>query len=283
MSVTNSFDDDATLGDGAREERDCGAVGDTSGASISPRDRLPLRRTGANRIRDARVRMYEREPHTESRADERCVPAGFGERVERLLRQAEQEAAEGRDEASAQAQWLVDRAQSHVKEMHRQLDDSLGQRAAEYHHWESGRHAALVAREQQIGDQLAAAHRDAADIRAGAQRDAQRMWSEAEKQMRALRADAEHYAAEQRSDASGRLNRLMTLQVAAYERLSALSESLADALASSVVPEQRDRPFASSHPHEGPGNAEAPAPRDQSDDLRNERASAPPVGTATDR
>lgn len=148
---------------------------------------------------------------------------GFGYRVEKLLRVAEQEAAEVRSTASREATGLLERAREDAEAHRHEVEQSLIARTASLDGEATRRRIELDERERQITEHTAAArdeatrmladvHRQAEQIKQAAQADAEQQHAAAEKAIRERRVEAEQELtrlSELRTDVRGNLGRLL--------------------------------------------------------------------------
>mgnify|MGYP001094260958 CR=1 FL=1 len=104
-------------------------------------------------LRDLRAKSAHSEP--------RSVEDSFGYRAEKLLRIAEQEAAEVRTHASRESAAIIEQARTEAEKHRHEVEQSLIARAAVLEQQAAQRNAELQEREQQIADQLSAAHEQA--------------------------------------------------------------------------------------------------------------------------
>jgi cell division septum initiation protein DivIVA len=216
--------------------------------------RLTMELAEANRQRRLATEHAEatekemRELRARSAHSERAVPEdSFGFRAEKLLRMAEQEAAEVRVHASRESAAIVEKARSEAEKHRHEAEQALISRASLLEQQAAQRAAELQDREQQIADQLAAAREQAEQVHAAAARAADRLRQESEAAAEETRIRAETAAARQRDQASQEIGRLSALQSdvrAELARLAqVLSAELSDARSGKVV---RDNPADSS-------------------------------------
>ena len=97
-------------------------------------------------LRDLRAKSAHSEP--------RSVEDSFGYRAEKLLRIAEQEAAEVRTHASRESAAIIEQARTEAEKHRHEVEQSLIARAAVLEQQAAQRNAELQEREQQIADQL---------------------------------------------------------------------------------------------------------------------------------
>ena len=123
-------------------------------------------------MRDLRAKSAHSEP--------RSVEDSFGYRAEKLLRIAEQEAAEVRTHASRESSAIIEQARTEAEKHRHEVEQSLIARAAVLEQQAAQRNAELQEREQQISDQLSAAREQADQLHAAAARTADRLRQESE-------------------------------------------------------------------------------------------------------
>jgi len=104
-------------------------------------------------LREVRAKSAHSEP--------RSVEDSFGYRAEKLLRIAEQEAAEVRTHASRESAAIIEQARTEAEKHRHEVEQSLIARAAVLEQQAAQRNAELQEREQQISDQLSAAREQA--------------------------------------------------------------------------------------------------------------------------
>lgn len=152
---------------------------------------------------------------------------GFGYRVEKLLRTAEQEAAEVRSSATREATALLERAREDAEAHRHEVEQSLIARTAMLEQEATHRKVELDERERQIAEQSEAAREDA-----------ERMLSEVSRQSEQLRQDAraraeqellkaEKAIRERHEAAEQELGRLRSLHDEVRGQLARLLDSLA--------------------------------------------------------
>ena len=194
-------------------------------------------------LRDARARSAHMEP---------SVPEdSFGFRAEKLLRMAEQEAAEVRVHASRESAAIVEKARSEAERHRHEAEQALISRASMLEQQAAQRTAELQDREQQIADQLAAARDQAEQVHAAAARAAERLRQESEAAAEETRSRAEHALGRQRDQANQEISRLVALQSDVRAELGRLAQVLSAELANGggdtsgaavEVPQQGDGP-----------------------------------------
>lgn len=156
---------------------------------------------------DSRQRCRRAEQHAEAiekemrsvRAELAARPAapaeeGFGMRAERLLRIAEQEAAEIRSGASREAATSLQQSRAEAEQARHEAEQALIVRSSQFDEQVSQRTADLQQREQQLAEQLEAARNEAQAVESAARR-------AADQYRERMQADAEEIVARARSEA----------------------------------------------------------------------------------
>lgn len=168
---------------------------------------------------------------------------GFGVRAEKVLRLAEQLAADTRDQASGEAAATVERARADAEKHRHETEQTLIARATAQDQEAARRQAELDEREQQMIAQLAAAREKAEEIRAGAVREADRVRQEAKATATALRHEAEAAIREDRDGAEKELARLGGVRAGVRAEMARLREALVRELdvATPAVADEDDR------------------------------------------
>jgi hypothetical protein len=191
-------------------------------------DKLRIRAEAAEAdLRAALSRLKEVE-QAQPPAD--AQTAGFGVRVEKVLRLAEQEVAQVRARAAQEASELLERARADAEAHRHEVEQSLIARAAQLDHDAARRTTGLNEREQEIADKLAAAHQEADLVRASAERDAAQELSRADKRAQQVLADAEKAAQQQRETAGREVDRLAALRDGVRAEMAELHRVLAAGL-----------------------------------------------------
>lgn len=119
---------------------------------------------------------------------------GFGMRAERLLRIAEQEAAEIRSGASREAAATLQQSRAEAERARHEAEQALITRSSRFDEQAAQRTAELQQREQQIAEQLEVARNEAEAVEAAARR-------AADQYRERMQADAEEVVARARSEA----------------------------------------------------------------------------------
>ena len=136
----------------------------------------------------------------------------FGYRAEKLLRIAEQEAAEVRTHASRESAAIVEQARTEAEKHRHEVEQSLISRAAVLEQQAAQRNAELQEREQQIADQLSAAREQADQLHAAAVRTADRLRQESEAAAEEAKLRAATDIQRQRDQAAQEIARLDKVQ-----------------------------------------------------------------------
>ena len=146
-------------------------------------------------LREARAKSARLEPAAKEDS--------FGFRAEKLLRMAEQEAADIRSSAGRESSSIVEKARTDAEAHRHEVEQTLITRASLLEQQAAKRSAALQEREQQIGEQLTAAREQAEQLQANAARAAERLREESEEaaEQTRQRADAD---ARRRLDEAGK-------------------------------------------------------------------------------
>ena len=196
-------------------------------------------------LRDLRAKSAHSEP--------RSVEDSFGYRAEKLLRIAEQEAAEVRTHASRESAAIIEQARTEAEKHRHEVEQSLIARASVLEQQAAQRNAELQEREQQIADQLTAAREQADQLHAAAARTADRLRQESEAAAEEAKLRAATDIQRQRDQAAQEIARLDKVQADVRTELGRLNDVLSNELAagsrSGGVPAQR-----SGQPSPGNGN-----------------------------
>jgi hypothetical protein len=174
-------------------------------------------------LRDLRTKSAHSEP--------RAVEDSFGYRAEKLLRIAEQEAAEVRTHASRESAAIVEQARTEAEKHRHEVEQTLISRASLLEQQASQRNAELQEREQQIADQLVAAREQADQLHAAAARTADRLRQESEAAAEEAKLRAATDIQRQRDQAAQEINRLDKVQADVRSELARLNEVLSNELA----------------------------------------------------
>lgn len=156
--------------------------------------------------------------------------SGFGLRVEKLLRAAEQEAADTRDGATREAAALVEQARVDAESHRREVEDALSARDAEIDKKALRRTVELDERERQVSEQSAAARDEADRLLAEARGRAEQIGADARSQAAHQLAETEKAVDERRTAADDELNRLRTVRRGVRGDLARMLAALAGEL-----------------------------------------------------
>jgi len=174
-------------------------------------------------LRDVRAKSAHSEP--------RSVEDSFGYRAEKLLRIAEQEAAEVRTHASRESAAIIEQARTEAEKHRHEVEQSLIARAAVLEQQAAQRNAELQEREQQISDQLSAAREQADQLHAAAARTADRLRQESEAAAEEAKLRAATDIQRQRDQAAQEIARLDKVQADVRTELARLNDVLSNELA----------------------------------------------------
>ncbi|HZG90316.1 MAG TPA: hypothetical protein VEZ42_08890 [Pseudonocardia sp.] len=174
-------------------------------------------------LRELRARSAHGEPAVKEDS--------FGYRAEKLLRMAEQEAAEARSHASKESAAIIERARTEAEKHRHEVEQNLIARASQLEQQAAQRNAELQEREQQIADQLTAAREQAEQLHAAAARAADRLREESEAAATETRLRAETAAKRQQDQAAQEIARLQGLQSDIRVELRRLADLLTGELA----------------------------------------------------
>jgi cell division septum initiation protein DivIVA len=201
-------------------------------------------------LRDVRAKSAHSEP--------RSVEDSFGYRAEKLLRIAEQEAAEVRTHASRESAAIIEQARTEAEKHRHEVEQSLIGRASVLEQQAAQRSAELQEREQQISDQLSAAREQADQLHAAAARTADRLRQESEAAAEEAKLRAATDIQRQRDQAAQEIARLDKVQGDVRAELGRLNEVLSNELAagSRAVPTQRNGQSSSTNGGSGNGSSQ---------------------------
>ncbi|WP_345412846.1 hypothetical protein [Actinomycetospora chlora] len=154
------------------------------------------------------------------------VQQGFGHRVERVLRVAEQEAANARAAAAREASALMERTRKEAETHRREVEQNLGARRAALDEEAARRRAALDERERELDEQAASTREEAEQTLAEARTGAEQITRDAEAEAQRRREDTETLLRRRHSEAEQELERLEGLHDGVRTDLGRLLESL---------------------------------------------------------
>ena len=185
-------------------------------------------------LRDVRAKSAHSEP--------RSVEDSFGYRAEKLLRIAEQEAAEVRTHASRESAAIIEQARTEAEKHRHEVEQSLIARASVLEQQAAQRNAELQEREQQIADQLTAAREQADQLHAAAARTADRLRQESEAAAEEAKLRAATDIQRQRDQHQQEIARLDKVQSDVRAELGRLNDVLSNELSAGPrsMPMQRN-------------------------------------------
>jgi hypothetical protein len=157
---------------------------------------------------------------------------GFGFRAEKLLRLAEQEAADVRARTRQESVALLEQTRAEAEKHRHEVEQQLIARAAQLDQAAARRAVELQEREQQIADQLEATRAETEQLHAAATRAADRLRQESEAKAEETRVRAEAAAKKVRDEAEHDLMRLSALRSNVHAELARLAEVLVNELPS---------------------------------------------------
>jgi cell division septum initiation protein DivIVA len=152
---------------------------------------------------------------------------GFGYRVEKLLRAAEQEATEVRSSAAREAALLLEQARADAETHRHEVEQSLIARTATVEQEVTRRKVELDERERQIGEQAVAARENAERLVSQARRQSEQIRQDAQLAAEQERLKAEKAIRGRRDAAEQELARLRGLHDEVRSQLARLLDSLA--------------------------------------------------------
>lgn len=173
-------------------------------------------------------------------AEPAAIEDSFGYRAEKLLRMAEQEAADARSHASRESAAIVEQARTEAEKHRHEVEQSLISRASLLEQQAAQRTAELQEREQQIGDQLNAAREQADQLHAAAVRAADRLRDESAAAAEETKLRAETAAKRQLDQAAQEIARLTSLQSDVRAELGRLAQMLSAELSGARHSTRRD-------------------------------------------
>jgi hypothetical protein len=171
---------------------------------------------------------------------ERTPPEeSFGYRAEKLLRLAEQEAAEARTAAGREAASVIEQARADAEQHRHEVEQSLIARSSLLDQQAAQRTVELQEREQQIAAQMNTARSEIEAMHESARRAAEQHRRQAEGDAETVRARAAHAAQRMRDQAEQDVARLASLRDDARAEITRLAELLANELGQGGRGEQR--------------------------------------------
>jgi len=209
-----------------RRDRELAALRTELSDVRAERDRaLAEAESRSQELRDARAKSAHLEPAAKEDS--------FGFRAEKLLRMAEQEAADIRSTASRESAGIIEKARTEAESHRHEVEQTLITRASLLEQQAAKRSTALQEREQQITEQLAAAREQAEQLQANAQRAAERLREESEEAAEQTRQRAETDARRRLDEAGKEITRLSGLQTDVRGELAQLAQLITTELATS--------------------------------------------------
>jgi chromosome segregation ATPase len=191
---------------------------------------------------------------------ERTPPEeSFGYRAEKLLRLAEQEAAEARAAAAREAAAVIEQARADAEQHRHEVEQSLIARSSLLDQQAAQRTVELQEREQQIAAQMTTARSEIYTMHEAARRAAEQYRRQAEGDAESVRARAAHAAQRMRDQAEQEVARLAALRDDARAEITRLAELLANELGSAAGGDQRGNRSPASAPRI-PSQARADGP-----------------------
>jgi hypothetical protein len=218
-------------------------------------------------LRELRANSAHTEPAS--------IEDSFGYRAEKLLRMAEQEAAEVRSQASRESAGIIEQARTEAEKHRHEVEQSLIARASLLEQQAAQRTTELQEREQQISDQLSAAREQADQLHAAAVRAADRLQEESVAAAEETKVRAETAAKRQLDQAAQEIARLSALQTDVRSELGRLAQMLANELsAGSRHSALRPLSNGNGEPKNGQGSTEGHAANGSSESATQRSASS---------
>jgi hypothetical protein len=165
-----------------------------------------------------------------------AVEDSFGYRAEKLLRLADQEAAEMRSHASRDSAAIIEQARTEAEKHRHEVEQSLIARDAVLEQQAAQRNAELQEREQQIAEQLVAAREQADQLHSAAVRTAEQLRQESEAAAEEAKLRAATDVQRLRDQAAQEIARLEKLHTDVRDELARLAEVLSTELAAGPRP-----------------------------------------------
>ncbi|WP_331530182.1 hypothetical protein [Pseudonocardia sp.] len=192
-----------------------------------------------NELRNARVQIEQQSTQIAEGQQNGGGQQGFGYRVEKLMRTAEQEAAEVRTSATREATALLERARADAEAHRHEVEQSLITRTAMLDQEAAQRKVELDERERQIAEQGAASRQEAERMLAEVKRQAEQLRQDAQARAEQERLKVEKAIRDRQEAAEQELSRLRSLHDEVRGQLARLLESLAGEFSSSSIPQQQ--------------------------------------------
>jgi cell division septum initiation protein DivIVA len=183
---------------------------------------------------------------------------GFGYRVEKLMRAAEQEAADVRAGASNEATALLENAREDAERHRHEVEQALIARNVALEHDAARRRVELDERERRLGEQMAATRDEADRILSDGNRKADQLLHNAQVRAETEKQEAGRVIRERQAASEAELTRLRTLHDEVLGQLARMLEALAGEFEQSSP--RHPRPVAAESPREQTSREQAPRP-----------------------
>jgi cell division septum initiation protein DivIVA len=195
----------------------------------------------------------ERSAAAGGEAGESVSAPGFGYRVEKLLRAAEDEACEVRAVGAREATALLDRARGEAEARRHEMEQSLIARGAASDQQAAQRMVRLDERERRVAERAAAARDEAEQMLTQARHQCDQLWLQARTRAERERAAAQDAILQRRRAAEQELGRLHRLHDQMRGQLARLLDSLAGEFsATNPVPSAPPQPDSPTPPDSRP-------------------------------
>lgn len=178
----------------------------------------------ARRTAEERAAAAERKAESAGSQPAAAPTEGFGMRAERLLRLAENEAAEIRAGAAAESSAIVERARADAEQFRHESEQALISRSAQSDQEAARRTAALDEREGSLKAQVEAARGEIEMLTRAAQREADRLRDQARHEIEEKRAAAETAATRAVEAVEKDVARLNSLRESTRQELARIVE-----------------------------------------------------------
>ena len=203
-------------------------------------------RTSIGDAERVRRSLEERLAAADRRAAEKAeappVPSeGFGMRAERLLRMAENEAAEIRAAAATESSAIVERARADAEQRRHEAEQALIARAAQVDEEAGRRTAALDEREAALKAQAEASRSEIEQINETAKREADQLRQDARREIDAIRAAAAQDAARAAEAVRKDVDRLVAVRDTTRQELARIVELASAAAAAAEEDEDGEK------------------------------------------
>ena len=194
--------------------------------------RLETELADAQRLRLRAVRRAEEleKEVRDARSVARPEGDGFGVRAEKIIRLAEQEAAEVRSDAGREAAAMLEKVRTDAEAHRHDIEQALIAREVQFENQAAERTANLEEQEQRAADHVAAAREEAARIKTDASRAADRARLEAEITAAEILKNADAELAQRRTRTEQEVQRLAGVQADVRADLTRLVGVLASEL-----------------------------------------------------